>query len=110
MNIDDLTTGDAKKLATILGGGAKEDTAFEVGRAYLIRTPTVYHLGRVVRITSAELVLDDAGWVADTGLFSKCLAEGTVSEYEPMGNGVIVPRVNISDASPWKHPLPKGRK
>lgn len=113
LDVDSLTIGEVRKIKALFGCTPErvaDDTAFEVGRAYLIRTPTVYHLGRVVRITAHELVLDEAGWLVETGLFSPCIEKGTYSEYEPMGNGVVVPRANISDATPWKHALPKDRK
>lgn len=82
------------------------DSAIMNGEKYLIRTPTVYHLGRVVRVTSTEVVLDTCSWIVDTGRLSECLKNGTYNECEPMGDGVIVPRCNISDMSPWAHALP----
>lgn len=115
LNIDSLTVADIRQIASLfpaIGGSGilPSDSAIQVGQAYLIRTPTVYHLGRVVRITPTEIVLNEAGWLADTGRFSDCITSGSFSEYEPMGDGVIVPRCNISDMTPWRHALPKERK
>ena len=114
IDFDSLTVGDVKRLASLVGGlnGARpmDETAFEVGKAYLIRTPTMHHIGRVVRITPTELVLDDCGWLADSGRFGECIAKGTYNEYEPMGDGVIVPRINVVDATIWRHKMPKEAK
>lgn len=109
MDINSLTIAEARVIAAMFGG-APAESAIQVGSAYLIRTPTVYHLGRVVRVTSAEIVLDDAGWLADTGRFGECIAKGSYNEYEPMGSGVIVQRCNVCDMTPWRHALPKETK
>jgi len=110
LNIDQLSLGEIKSLLSMFSSAPAIDSAIQVGQAYLIRTPTVYHLGRVIKITSSEIVLNECGWLADTGRFGKCIATGKYSEYEPMGDGVIVQRANISDMTPWRHALPKEAK
>lgn len=110
----ELSIGDLKELMALTArlerlayiGNDAAGTAIQVGQKYLIRTPTVYHLGEVVRVTSTEVVLNTCSWIADTGRFNECLKLGTYKECEPMGDGVIVPRCNISDMSPWNHALP----
>ena len=81
-----------------------------VGRCYLIRTVTVYVLGRLVAAYDQELVLEDASWVADTGRFHEALAKGTLSEVEPFASNVVVGRGAICDASEWLHDLPRTAK
>ena len=88
----------------------KDDTAFESGKSYLIRTVTLYYTGRIKRITSKELVLEDAAWIADTGRFNECLVEGKFNEVEPFKDDVIVPKDSIIDATIWTHKLPRSVK
>jgi hypothetical protein len=84
--------------------------SFEVGKSYLIRTVTMYHTGRLVRITDTDLVLEDAAWIAYTGQFSVALKTGVFSEVEPFVNPVIVSRGAIVDATIWDYPLPESRR
>lgn len=109
MNIDELTVGQIKSLTSMMSGSS-DDTAFEVGKAYLIRTVTFYYTGRLKRITSKELVLEDAAWIADTGRFYDCLKNGTFNEVEPYLGHVIVSRDSIVDATEWTHELPRKQK
>lgn len=86
------------------------ETAFEIGKAYLIRTVTHYYTGRLVKITAQELVLEDAAWIADTGRFNECLKTGQLMEVEPFEDSVIVSRGAVVDATAWKHALPRSVK
>jgi len=86
------------------------DTAFDVGEKYLIRTVTMYYTGELKKITSKELVLENAAWICDTGQFSECLEKGTFNEVEPYVNDVIVSRDAIVDATIWAHDLPRNKK
>lgn len=108
-DINEMKLGDLLKLTSLLGA-KPDDTAFEVGKTYFIRSVTMYYTGRVKRITSHELVLEDAAWIADTGRFSDCLKEGTFNEVEPFQEDVIVQRDSIVDATFWTHQLPKEKK
>lgn len=84
--------------------------SFECGKAYLIRTVTMFYTGRITVITDSDLVLSDAAWIADTGRFYDCLKHGQASEIEPFIHDVIVPRDKIVDATIWPHPLPRDQK
>jgi len=84
--------------------------SFELGKAYFIRTVTLYYTGRLVRITDTDLVLEDAAWIADTGRFFNALKTGVLNEVEPYVNPAIVPRGGIIDATVWDHPLPREQK
>jgi hypothetical protein len=100
MKLDDLTIGEAKQLAQLFGGGkASDDSAWEIGKAYLIRTVTMIDTGRLVAVTPQELVLEDAAWIADTGRFAQAVASAEFAEVEPFPSGrVIVGRGSIIDA------------
>ena len=79
---------------------------WRVGTAYFIRTVTYHLVGRLTRVGPLELELEDAAWVADSGRWNEALRTGKLSEVEPFPEPVIVGRGAISDATPWRHPLP----
>jgi hypothetical protein len=83
-----------------------DESAFIVGESYLVRTVTYFVVGRLRKITTAELVFDDAAWVASTGRFHDALRDGTLEAVEPFLDPVIVNRGAIVDATNWRHPLP----
>jgi len=96
VNIDDLTLREVKQLGQMF---QCNDSPFEVGAIYLIRTVTMIDTGRLVRVTPTELVLEDAAWIADTGRFSDALKSLNFNEVEPFPDGqVIVGRGSIIDA------------
>lgn len=88
----------------------KQKEAWKIGQAYFIRTVTNYLTGRLVALTSQELVLEEAAWIADTGRFSNALKSGQFSEIEPFNGTVIVGRGSIVDAQEWFLILPKEQK
>lgn len=98
MNLDDLTLGDAKRLAALFGSKG-DDSPFEVGAVYLIRTVTMIDTGRIVRVTPTEIVLEEAAWIADTGRFADAVKAAKFNEVEPFPDGeVIIGRGAIIDA------------
>ncbi len=109
MNVEEMKLKELLALASAFGA-KPDDTAFEVGKQYLIRTVTMYYTGRIIRITSKELVLEDAAWICDTGRFHDCLKEGRFNEVEPYIENVIIPRDTIVDGSIWTHKLPLVQK
>lgn len=102
INIEDLTIKQARELAALFSGSAvptQNDCPYEIGKTYMFRTGTVINTGVVVRVTSQEIVIKDAAWIADTGRFSDALKSGDFSEVEPFPDGeVIVGRNFIADA------------
>lgn len=38
LKIDDLTIGEARQIASLLGGSRVEDGPWEIGKVYMIRT------------------------------------------------------------------------
>jgi len=98
MNINELTIGELKQLAGLLGQ-TSDSSHWKMGKIYLIRTVTMIQVGRLVAVTDKELVLEDAAWIADTGRFSDALKSGELKEVEPFPDGqVIVGRGAIIDA------------
>lgn len=81
-----------------------------VGNNVLIRTVTHYHTGKIVKLTTEEIVLADAAWIADTSRFSTALETGVVGEVEPFVGPVSVATGAIVDICDWRHELPKARK
>ena len=58
------------------------NTPFVVGKNYFIRTFTYHSLGKLKAITGQFLVLEDAGWVADSGRFNEFLSGTPPKEFE----------------------------
>lgn len=106
MNIDDLTIGEAKKLAEMFRGQAaanRSDDCWELGKNYLIRTVTMTLTGKLIAVGDKELGLKEAAWIADTGRFANSLVSCEFSEVEPypadrvviVGRGAIIDAVQI---------------
>lgn len=57
MNIDEMTIGDFKKIATLVNGQTSDSSAWEIGKNYLIRTVTMIDTGRLVSITHFSKML-----------------------------------------------------
>ncbi|MBA2720759.1 MAG: hypothetical protein H0U52_16190 [Chloroflexi bacterium] len=75
----------------------------EVGQNYLFMTMTFYWTGRVVAITPADITIDDAAQVFDTGELETTLKSGEVNICQaiPGGTLVTIPR-NGTTAIEWK--------
>ena len=79
---------------------------WEVGKSYVIRTVTMIDVGKLIKVTDQELVLDNACWIAETGRWAGFLENGNINEAEPFPSGdVIIGRGAIIDACEWKHSL-----
>lgn len=75
------------------------DQHWKIGANYLIRTVTMIDTGRLVAVTPQELVLEDAAWIADTGMFADSLKTCEFDEVEPFPDGrVIIGRAAVIDA------------
>lgn len=99
MNIDEMTIGDFKKISLLFGSSASDNSAWEIGKNYLIRTVTMIDTGRLVAVTNQELILEDAAWIADTGRFSDAVKNCAFGEVEPFPSGrVIIGRGSVIDA------------
>ena len=104
MNISELTIGQAREIAAMfnanqLQNNKSDDSHWEIGKPYLIRTVTMIDTGRLIAVTDKELVLEDAAWIADTGRFADAVAKAEFGEVEPFPIGrVIVNRAALIDA------------
>ena len=107
----------ALELAKVLGrsptsptGSADGNLPFREGDTILIRTVTMIQVGTVKAISGDYIVLDDGGWVADSGRFSECLSSGSISEFERAPSWFAVGKGSIVDVWPWPHKTPKATK
>lgn len=121
MNIDDLTIGQAKQLATLFPPTVaqsvatlevrREPTPFDalIGKNIMIRTVTMIFTGRLVAVFPQELVIEDAAWIADTKRWQQFIAEGGIDECEPYPDEqpVIIGRGGLIDATEWLADLPR---
>jgi len=80
-----------------------------IGKKYLFRTVTHYHVGMVVKQFRDFLQLEDASWVADTGRFMQAIKDGGLQEVEPVGT-IFINLKALVDFMPWNHDLPKEQK
>lgn len=89
-----------------------DDSHWEVGQAYFIRTVTNHYTGRLLKVTAKELVIEDAAWIADDGRFAQFVAGGEANEVEPYPDGakVIIGRGSLLDAMKWTAALPREQK
>jgi len=103
MNIDELTLGQLKQIQALLGGGPtpQDDSHWEIGKPYFIRTVTHHFTGILIKVTPAEFVLVDAAWIADDGRFNIAVKTGVFDEVEPFPDGqeVFVGRGGFIDGT-----------
>lgn len=103
MEIENLTLKQIREIASMTNGAAtRDDSAWQIGKIYLIRTVTMIDTGRLVAVTPQELVLEDAAWIADTGRFADALEKAEFGEVEPfpagrvvLGRGAVIDAVEI---------------
>jgi hypothetical protein len=88
----------------------KIESPLRVGNTVFIRTVTHYHVGKIVSLSKAEIVLDGASWIASTGRWHDALKNGTLDEVEPFVDFVSVNRLAYVDVTYWAHPLPTAQK
>jgi hypothetical protein len=86
-------------------------SVYQVGAKLFIRTVTFHYVGLVTFVSDTEIVMENVGWVADSGRFAKALKTGNLNEIEmyPPGS-VSIGRGAIVDSSFWSHALPTETK
>ena len=67
INIDELTIKQIKHIQSLLKAPIEVSHPYEIGKNYFIRTVTHHLVGRLIKVTSKELVLEEASWIADDG-------------------------------------------
>ena len=78
----------------------ENNTPFEIGKNYLVRTVTMFLSGKVKSIKGNFMVLEQAAWVSDTGRFNEALKDtDKFSEVEPFKYDAIVSLGAIVDAT-----------
>lgn len=106
----DVTLKDLRELLCCREGGLP----FDVGQTYLFRTIGYHWLGKVKEVQGKFLVLDPAGWVANTGRYHEACAKGIDSipaaEFEPCGRAAILNTDHVTDAVTYPFHLPGGVK
>lgn len=100
LDINTLTIADVREIASLFSGAHETPwSPYEIGANYFIRTVTHHHAGRLVAVTTQELVLENASWIADDGRLTDALAKCEFAEVEMFPEGrVIVGRSTVIDA------------
>ena len=101
-----------KHLKELVGSlqGEEYGCSLSTGKNYLVRTVTMFYVGRLKAISNSDIVLDQASWVADTGRFGEALSTGSLNEVEPFVDDVIINRACLVDCTVWRHELPREAK
>jgi hypothetical protein len=117
MDINQITLGQAKELASLLTYNQTQTNKthpFEIGKNYFIRTVTMSHVGKLEAVYDDILVLSNASWVADTGRFNNAMKCGLEaidsSEIEPFVNNIFIGRGALIDMTLYNFPLPTKQK
>ena len=111
MNLDNLTIGEFREIANMIGCRSREVTSpVSIGDKVLIRTVTYHMLGRVADIRGSWVLLEESSWVASSGQWGKAIANGVLSEVEVGGTGAWVNLDTAVDIHPWNHDLPTETK
>ena len=76
-----------------------------IGKNVVVRTVTMYHVGRLTKVEDGFLTLEEAAWVADTGRWSEFLAKGTPEQVEPFPGTCYVSVGAVVDVCEWSHDL-----
>ena len=88
-----------------------DDSHWEIGGTYFIRTVTHHLTGRLTKVSEHELVIEDAAWIADDGRFAEAVKSGEFGEVEPFPDGpVIVGRGSLIDARRVTFSAPRSQR
>jgi hypothetical protein len=74
-----------------------EETFFEIDKVYAIRTVTMIYTGRVKKVTSTEILLDEAAWIPETERWADFVDTGAHKEAEPYKRPVVLKQGAILD-------------
>jgi len=112
INIDELTIKQVKELSTMINSGQQPDNhPYQIGENYFIRTVTMIQIGKLIKVTPQELILENAVWIGNTGRFTQALEDGILDEVELFPKGeIIVGRNAVIDACIWLHDVPTEQK
>jgi len=115
MNIDNLTFGELKQIASLFNSEpqqTKTNGGYPVGKNVIVRTVTMIYTGRLDSVTDSDLVLVDCSWIPETERFMQFVAEGKVKECEPYPDGlpVFINRGALLDMCELRKELPRSQK
>jgi hypothetical protein len=113
MKMDDLTIGEVKELTRMFSAQkGQESHSFRLGKIVFIQTVTHYFSGRLMAVTDSDVVLEDAAWIADTGMFSDAMkAIDALIEVEPFPGSYVVCRgAIVGFCEPAWDVLPRSKK
>ena len=114
-NINDMTIGDARKIAEMFRS-LEEPVPIDPllaaydGTCVFVRTVTYHYVGRLRAVSGRFMKLGDAAWVAFSGRWANCLATGDLEEVEPYPGDCLISLDSVVDISLWAHPLPREQK
>jgi len=76
------------------------DSSFlEVDKVYAFRTVTMIYTGRLKKINSQELLIDEAAWIPETERWADFAATGAHKEAEPYTKPVVLSRGALLDCT-----------
>lgn len=82
-----------------------------LGKNIFTRTVTHHYTGKLTAVNDGFMVLENAAWIADDGVFSVAMSGGVFDEIEPFPDGEILVAIgSIVDISEYKFPLPRTKK
>lgn len=113
MNINELTIGQAKELASLFGaGGGTKRLPISPGEKLFIMTITAHFTGLVTAVSEDEIELDEAAWIADDGRFADAMKTGEFKEVEPFQTGtkVVLNRATFLAVRRLTTDLPRSQK
>lgn len=100
-------------LILIIGGKNTNVDPILKGQTYFLMTITFFFIGKVIKITKDEIVLEagTASWVANTGRLQNFLRHGAGNKHCSVelfeGLPVIINRKSLVASCPWPHALPR---
>ena len=113
--LKDLDLDKVKNALALIGDPVLTTTspstkkAFVIGESYLIRTVTMYWVGRVKDLVEDVVFLEEASWIPDTGRFMQAVKNGSFNEVEPVGEWNVC-RGSIVDFGEFTVKLPTAQK
>lgn len=114
MKIEELTIKEAREIAQLFSTSnynPNNDSHWQVGKNYFIRTVTHHLTGKLVKVAATELVMENAAWIADDGNFTDAMQKAEFSEVEMFdpNQQVIIGRGSLIDAQVISE-IPTSRK
>ena len=94
---------------------SEQDSHWEIGVGYGIRTVTMIYTGRLLKVTDKELVIDKACWIPDSGRWHEFAAKGKLTDsaevepYLPEAE-IIIGRGALLDAFKFTESIPTSQK